>query len=715
MKRTGVKMLFLLACLAACSLLFFACAPKSDYTEDRLFPARLSAKGDSLTFDAQLSANALEAAEGRKAYLFALSPEEDASALPVMTPAAEKRAAADVSFSLKRSELKADLYSKFVLAIRRDGVYTKLGEIRYLEDPETLAPFSASVAPLSKKGLAGVKASEAEELFVSQTILDLDAAALISGSGEGTARSVGQSTYKIRGEEIARLDYEVKTLTDAGVTVMLRFSPSLEGVDPLSYGALLSYLAERYAGGENGTVSAVILAPRAPESDPAAADMLLRIFSAAIKSENAACRLFFGVSGAFHTAGGGGSAELLSSLFLLQAQNGEIPFGIAIDTEIVREETPDLWNDPKAEKTLSAEVISFSNVEILADFLSAEGRTYRGEPREILVTGLPVSTARDNETTEKKQAAAFAYAYRRLLTVPTVVGWILPTRVDTEAASNGLFYPAEEGSFPQEKPICEVFRLADTDKADVSAAPYLPLVGVGNWSSVIPGLTVPDPVYLEASLTSVSAKPDARLKTLPLFDFTGGSLCGFYPSYNARSLEILPSSEGVNRLYAVLRGGADGMAGVSAPIPAETLTGKARWLRLTLLPDSAGAAARVDLRVDLIAETDGVRTVYTSLFSAADGEESEIFVDLAGIRDPGAVKRIRVAAVNTKGMETFTLTLASAELLSSPRSVILTVLFVILILALLFGLVLLVLYLRLLLRRRKQRRKNRSMRRNYFG
>jgi len=713
MKRTGGKA-FLLACFAVCSLLLFACAPKSDYTADKLLPARLSEKGDSLTLDAQLSSGALEAAQGGRVYLFALSPEEDVSALPVMTPTAEKRAAADVSFTLRLSDLKADLYSKFVLAIRKDGVYTRLGEIRYLEDPAAAAPRSASVRPLSKKGLAGVTASEAEELFVSQTILDLDAGALISEGGEGVARTVGQTTYKLRGEEIARLDYEIKTLTEAGVTVMLRFTPSLDGADPLSFGALLSYLAERYAGGENGTVSAVILAPRAPESDPASVDMLLRVFHTAIASENAACRLFLGVSGAFNVSGGG-TAPFLSSLFLSEEPSGEIPYGIALDTEIAREETPDLWNDPKAGKTLSAEVVSFSNIEILADFLSAEGRTYRGEPREILVTGLPVSTARDNETTEKKQAAAFAYAYRRLLTVPTVVGWILPARVDTETASNGLCYPAAEGSFPQRKPVYEVFRLADTDRADVSAAPYLPLVGVGNWSSVIPGLTIPEPVYAEAALNSVSARPDAKLKETPLFDFSGGSLCGFYPSYHARSLEILPSAEGVNRLRAVLRGGADGMAGVSAPIPAGALTEKAKWLRLVLLPDSASALAREELCVDLIAEEDGLRTVYTAPASCADGVENEIFVDLSGIRDPAAVSRIRVTAADTKGMESFSLTILSVELLTAPRSVFLTVLTVLLVLALLFGLLLLVLYIRLLLHRRKQRRRRRTMRRNYFG
>ncbi|MBQ2734086.1 MAG: hypothetical protein IJF74_07995 [Clostridia bacterium] len=698
MQELKKRPLMILLLVFIASFLFAACGEKQAEYKETAIVSVLADEDNEINVKAQLSQSDISAAgEGGRVYLFAVLPGESVSDIGRMSPVAEKRAAANITFVLDRDASSLPLlYAKFVLAVKNAGTYEIISPAAYVENPEVFARYSFASTPISKKGLAGVSAGEAEALFASQTVIDVPVDILINCEHGGESCGIGVETYKVCAERLALLDHQIRTFSDSGITVYLRFViNSASGAErALPLAAVTAYLCERYADSVSDLILAFDLG--APVCDIHTTAALLRAFRTAAVSVNDAARVYFSASCIFETTSGGGSRALLEGLFDSLEYNGAIPFGIALDMSAAKLLSAEVWNDPVGAADLSGGYITVRNLEMLEDFLHGEKYLFDGRERDIVVTDFSVRTEGDNG--ENVQATAIAYGYYKALSLNTVRGIVYAACAD-EGDTAGL--RDENG----EKKSYGVFAALNTERAEAETEFALRLIGVNRWASVVGSFNVPSPAYSKEYLQIKYASPADGLKQKMLFDFTGGASNGFYPSDGAVSCELAEISDGFE-LLCVLDASRVGYGGISARIEKGALK-KARLLTFDMGLDGE-AEGNANVRVLLSGTAEGKCCVWSADGRIVYGSDTVIEVDISSLGSfREEIDRIKILT-DAQG-EDAAITLRSVQTYYKPVPVWLIVLISVLALVLLFGLFVLILYLRMLYyeHRRKLRAKKR--------
>ena len=680
--RKRLLPILLLAVIA--SFLLVSCKDKGEGYTETVIASVLADKDNEITVRAQISDATLEAAgEGGRVYLFAVLPGESVSDIGRMTPVAEKRVASDVSFVLDKNGSSLPLlYAKYVIAVKNNGVYEIASPAAYVENPQLFAKHSYVSEPLSKKGLAGVSAGEAENLFVSQTVIDVAVDKFINCEHGGESCGIGVETYKICAERLALLDHQIRTFGDSGITVYLRFiiNSDSDAGKALSLAALTEYLCARYSD----TVGDVILAfdLGAPVCDIYTTAALLRAFRTAAVSVNDAASVYLSVSCIFNTSAGGGTESLLDGLFDALSYNGAIPFGIALDMSAAKLLDAAVWSDPIASADLSGGYITVRNLEMLADFLHAEKYLYDGRERSIVVTDFAVRA--DGESGEAVQATSIAYGYYKALSLDSVRGIIYASCADN---GDGAGLRDENG----EKKSYGVFAALNTADSEAETEFALRLIGVNRWAAVVGSFKVPSPAYEKNHLQIKYASDAEGLENENVFDFSTGASNGFYPSDGALSSELVEKNSGFE-LYCMLDSAHEGYGGLSASIERGTLK-KAKLITVNMRVDGENEG-NVNVRVVLSGTANGRRTFWSADGRIVYGNDTKIEIDVSSLGSfKGEIDRIKILA-DTDGAAA--IALSSVDMLYKPTSPWFIVLIVILSLAGLFGLFVLFLYLRML-------------------
>jgi hypothetical protein len=143
------------------------------------------------------------------------------------------------------------------------------------------------------------------------------------------------------------------------------------------------------------------------------------------------------------------------------------------------------WLDHTATFSNNTPRITFRNIEMLQKRL-----LFDGEPRHIILSEQGFHSKATPEG-EQLQAAAYCYAWRKIVNLKGVDAFILHRHVDNAGegglnlglwrhATNSISEPAGK------KPIYEVFRLADTPQWKQAFAFALPIIGIKSWSDLKP-------------------------------------------------------------------------------------------------------------------------------------------------------------------------------------------------------------------------------------
>jgi len=698
MQKERKRLLPILLLAVFASLLFFSCSSGGGAVEADRIVSVLANKDNEITVKAELTDETVASVgENGRVYLFALLPGQSVSGIGEMTPVAEKRASASLSFTIDRDETSTPLlYAKFVLAAVNGGNYTVISPAAYVENPQVFAAHSHASSPRSKKGLGGVDASEAEDMLVSQTIIDIPVDEALDCRHGGESCGIGVDTYKVCGERTALIDHQVRTFCDAGVTVHLRFiiksDSSADRALPLA--AVTNFFCDRYSEQVGDVILAFDLG--SPVCDIHTTAALFRAFNTAAYSANSGVKTYFSVSCIFNPSEGGGSHALLEELFTALSYNGAMPFGIALDMSAARLLETRVWNDPVATADLSSHYITVRNLEIFADFLHGEEFLYNGKERDILVTDFSVRS--DDNGGEDVQAAAIAYGYYKAVSVGSVTGIIY----DSCFGDDGISLRTAT----DKKQAYNVFAALDTAKADSATDFALSLIGVNRWAAVIGSFTIPEPCYTKSYLDIKYVSDIGKFKEKPLFDFSDGSSYGFYPSDGAKSLEM-KEQDGGFELYSVLAPDKLRYSGISGAVPAGSLS-RARTLVLDLSVVCGNEKTDVPVRVIISGERDGKKFLYSADGSILNGGNALVEIDISALGvNREQIDRIRVLC-DTAGEET-TLSLRSVSYRYKPVSALLVVFIVVLSLGALFGLFVLVLYIRMLWHRKMRAIKRKKM------
>ena len=470
---------------------------------------------------------------------FDLNEESSAPGRVLWTGSAELGGA-----SVPRFEGAVDrLFAKF----RLDGatVSTEIYEPQYVTDFNEL-PRRKNVLgdSSSKKGIACLlDDTDGIELGFKQVNQNIDIGGLLDletaspkmsfvyegrtiGLREGGVRSLDMSlktarknSQRVTGillnnvtKKMSRDNALVHPLTDPEVVPI---GPSAfntataEGV--FYYRAIICWLVDRYTreDGEFGHLAGLVIGNEMQSHwswyhlGSAESGVVIREYSAALRIADLATRSLhvnfpiyvsldhhWALSASENPLHGFGGLEALEGINAIAKKGGNYPWNVAFHPYPENLMKPEFWKDQSAPLRLDAPRITFHNLEVLPAFLRQEGFLINGRTRKVALTeqGFNCPEGPEGET---NQAAAFAFAWKKVQALPEVESFLYHRHVDHPFES-GLKVGIREhdGSsnilgMGRKRRIWDVVKSAGTPGEEAAFAFALPVVGLTDWSDVI--------------------------------------------------------------------------------------------------------------------------------------------------------------------------------------------------------------------------------------
>ena len=452
-----------------------------------------------------------------------------------------------LKFSLPFSGGDSDprLYSRFVVALKIGDTYQAISAPIYVTNPGDVASFTEEYPEaMSKKGLLIEldMLGDAMELGVKHTTINIPYHHIIGGN---LKYHYNGKDYYFNEELIASYDKMISSFSNKGIIVTAILLNGWNDAHPelheaglaksssaFYYGfnvstpegyettrALFSFMAERYSGADykHGRVSNWIVGNEVNNNknwnyvgpmDLASYTKLyeknFRVAYTAIKSRSKNARVFFSTDYEWKKQNTNLQYAAKDFIDLFNAgisAEGNIEWGLAYHPYPYPMTEPEFWDDDQTgmvNETFESPVINFKNLHVLTDyFQQAHMRTAGGQVRHIILSeeGFTSDSISRGKVYDI-QAAAFAYAYYLVDNNPYIDAFILHRQVDaiTEVETSCAFgLWTVDMSRPDKviavmpKNIYQVFKHIDTRKSLRYSEFAKSIVGISDWSEVIPG------------------------------------------------------------------------------------------------------------------------------------------------------------------------------------------------------------------------------------
>ena len=452
-----------------------------------------------------------------------------------------------LKFSLPFSGGDSDprLYSRFVVALKIGDTYQAISAPIYVTNPGDVASFTEEYPEaMSKKGLLIEldMLGDAMELGVKHTTINIPYHHIIGGN---LKYHYNGKDYYFNEELIASYDKMISSFSNNGIIVTAILLNGWNDAHPelheaglaksssaFYYGfnvstpegyettrALFSFMAERYSGADykHGRVSNWIVGNEVNNNknwnyvgpmDLASYTKLyeknFRVAYTAIKSRSKNARVFFSTDYEWKKQNTNLQYAAKDFIDLFNAgisAEGNIEWGLAYHPYPYPMTEPEFWDDDQTgmvNETFESPVINFKNLHVLTDyFQQAHMRTAGGQVRHIILSeeGFTSDSISRGKVYDI-QAAAFAYAYYLVDNNPYIDAFILNRQVDaiTEVETSCAFgLWTVDMSRPDKviavmpKNIYQVFKHIDTRKSLRYSEFAKSIVGISDWSEVIPG------------------------------------------------------------------------------------------------------------------------------------------------------------------------------------------------------------------------------------
>ena len=452
-----------------------------------------------------------------------------------------------LKFSLPFSGGDSDprLYSRFVVALKIGDTYQAISAPIYVTNPGDVASFTEEYPEaMSKKGLLIEldMLGDAMELGVKHTTINIPYHHIIGGN---LKYHYNGKDYYFNEELIASYDKMISSFSNKGIIVTAillngwndahpelheaglaksssAFYYGLNVSTPEGYEttrALFSFMAERYSGADykHGRVSNWIVGNEVNNNknwnyvgpmDLASYTKLyeknFRVAYTAIKSRSKNARVFFSTDYEWKKQNTNLQYAAKDFIDLFNAgisAEGNIEWGLAYHPYPYPMTEPEFWDDDQTgmvNETFESPVVNFKNLHVLTDyFQQAHMRTAGGQVRHIILSeeGFTSDSISRGKVYDI-QAAAFAYAYYLVDNNPYIDAFILNRQVDaiTEVETSCAFgLWTVDMSRPDKviavmpKNIYQVFKHIDTRKSLRYSEFAKSIVGISDWSEVIPG------------------------------------------------------------------------------------------------------------------------------------------------------------------------------------------------------------------------------------
>ncbi|MFN7138733.1 MAG: DUF5722 domain-containing protein, partial [Limisphaerales bacterium] len=432
------------------------------------------------------------------------------------------------------------LYSGFITIITNvANTANHFGEIKYVEAMSGVAAYNQTFpsAP-HKKGLQVQMNDDAIALGVKHAAINLNLSQLIDLN-----QQPGNPTWTVDGETFyfhqGYLDsLGVKQLSDAGVIVSFvviylpHSSVALDSIlvhpgynrpeslpafntsaaeGALYFRASMEFLADYYSRPNqvNGRVVNYIIGNEVTahwywynmglaNMETFVEDYLrtVRIAQTAVRRITTESRVYVSLDHHWNSIYEGNSLRAFAGRAFLDRFNTRSKAGGNFDWHVAYHPYPEnlfesrTWLDTSATtNVLTSPKITFKNIELLPEYLGNESLLHRGTQRRIILSEQGFHADYD-EASERRQAAAYCYAFHKTAHLPGIDSFILHRHVD-HAHEGGLNLglwrrvPNSIADPHTTKPIYEVFKQAGTANWESAFQFALPEIGITNWNQLI--------------------------------------------------------------------------------------------------------------------------------------------------------------------------------------------------------------------------------------
>ena len=396
-------------------------------------------------------------------------------------------------------------------------------------------------AATSKKGLQVEIVEDALALGVKHAALNFNLSQLIDPKGDTNNPSweLGSHTFHFKRGYVESMDRQIKALSDAGVVVnlivltyqsrdaevnRLMIHPQCITNAPNRLGnfntvtedgrrwlaATMEFCAERWSrpDGKFGRVAGYIMGNEVNshwwwanmgrvtmEEFADAYLMTVKLAHQSVRGQSSWARVYISLEHHWNIRYAAGDerqafpGRAFVDYFAKRAkEGGDFDWHVAFHPYPENLFEPRFWNDKSATtNVLTTPRITFKNIALLPEYLRREELLYKGQSRRIILSEQGFHTPKGTNG-EVIQAAAYAYAYKKIEKLEGIDSFILHRHVDHKDEGGLLLglrslMPSATETRPKKK-SWEAFRAADTPEWEKAFEFALPMVGLKSWDDV---------------------------------------------------------------------------------------------------------------------------------------------------------------------------------------------------------------------------------------
>lgn len=381
--------------------------------------------------------------------------------------------------------------------------------------------------PPDVKGIQVQMTDDALSLGIHHATINVNLTALYTPKSKpGAGEFVWNENY------LTSLDRQIKPLSDAGIVVYLiiiaypsknpaidavvlhpghrkdyKFTVGAVNTTNRFLDAVISMLAERWSGAhpEHGRVWGWIIGNEVNshflwnnmglvplETAASEYEKAFRIAHSAIRKHSQNARTYLSSdhhwSSSMHNVSPQEATpgrDFLDTFARLVRERGDFDWNVAWHPYPENLGNPRAWADKTVTHDDNTNKVTFKNLEVLPKHLERPELLFNGKPRRIILSEQGFHTLLTPEG-EKLQATAFAYAWEKIQTLPTIDAFIYHRHVD-HAHEGGLRLglwrnaPNSVADPYSKKLIYELFKKAGTPAWRAAADTLLPVTGLQAW------------------------------------------------------------------------------------------------------------------------------------------------------------------------------------------------------------------------------------------
>ncbi|MCH5260132.1 MAG: hypothetical protein J1F18_10275 [Lachnospiraceae bacterium] len=443
------------------------------------------------------------------------------------------------SVNLNYNSTNSRLFSKFVVAVKKDGEFLPISKPHYITNPEAIAKYMPSFTTTSsKKGLLvdpeKLAGSELDDLGVKHAAYNIPLSRILGNTSNAYYPTIyytynGRS-YAFNGQIIAEYDYVFSTLTNKGISItaiilndihpgyMQLIHPRARSGGRAPYyafnatdeegtefiAAIGSFLANRYSGSSHGKVMNWVIGNEINARNewnyieymdtPSYVEeyaKAFRIFYNSILSVNGNARVYLSLDQqwgkSLYSNNGYGSKEILDEFNRNIKAGGNIEWGVAYHPYNYPLTSAKAWSTSgrAASYVLDSEttpVITIRNIHVLTNYLQKEELlTDSGEVRHVTLSEIGYTSSAGQDL----QAASFVYAYKIIESNRYIDNMLFSRETDapSEVAEGLALGINTQGG--GHKSIYNAFKYVDTADSAAYTDFALRVIGISSWSEVI--------------------------------------------------------------------------------------------------------------------------------------------------------------------------------------------------------------------------------------